>query len=161
MDGQLKTTQPKWEGLTNTNIKMDNLVKFFENVISDQNKYFPPSGLSEYKLSDNYTIYATSNLGNKLNDLITEIKTLELFYFYENGSNSSYNNYSDFKNIFYDDNNILNKDTIIGQLLVEEYGRINPILKRLESIQTSIDEIKINFKYYNQTIFDANKNTMK
>ena len=49
---------------------------------------------------------------------------------------------------------------IIGQLLVEEeYARINPILKRLESIQTTIDEIKFNYKYYNQTIIDENKNT--
>ena len=51
---------------------------------------------------------------------------------------------------------------IIGQLLVEEeYARINPILKRLESIQTTIDEIKFNYKYYNQTIIDENKNTRK
>ena len=78
MNGELKTTQTKWEGLTNTNIKMNTLANFIKTAMDDQNKYFTPSGFSEHELKDNFRIYATSNLGNKLKELVNEINILDL-----------------------------------------------------------------------------------
>jgi hypothetical protein len=70
MDGQLKTTQPKWEGLEKTNIKMNTLVDFIENAKNETFTYFPPKNILPYNLTNSFEIYATTQLGNNLKKLV-------------------------------------------------------------------------------------------
>ena len=163
MDGQLKTTQPKWEGLTNTNEKMEILVKFITLAMEDKNTYFPPKNLD---LVYNTEIYATPTLRDNLKNLIEKIDNITFkFYNVENINDvyyegDSYNGYTNFQKVFINSNK-MNKQTIIGQLLVEIYERINPLLKRLDSIQTTIKEIQFNNNSYNESIQHATDNTSK
>jgi len=162
MDGQLKTTQPKWEGLINTNKKLDTLVNFITDAMNDHNSYFPPNNLNyQFNLTDYSVIYLTNALGEKLNNLIEKFDNLNLKYYDENNNEKDYNNFTNFKKIFYNSTNKMNKETIIGQLLVEIYERINPLLKRLESIQTTINEVKFNNNSYNKSIQAAKENSTK
>ena len=121
MEGQLKTTQPKWEGLENTNDKMDNLVNFINDSLKETYDYFPPNGIKPFNLSNSIEIYATQQLGINLQLLINYNYTFEYF----NINTSEYDNYSTkFKEKFYNSNNIMDKKTIIGKLLVDIYERI-------------------------------------
>ena len=54
MDGQLKTTEPKWVGLNNTNKKMETLVSFIESVMNDSYTYFPPKKINNKDFPDIY-----------------------------------------------------------------------------------------------------------
>ena len=152
MEGQLKTTQPKWEGLTNTNKKMTNLVKFINKTLNDNYAYFPPNLIKPYNLTNNFEIYVNQQLRNNLYSLINSNFNFTFF----NVSNNGYQNYStNFKNDFYNSSNIMDKKTIIGNLLVDIYERINPLLNRLNSIQTTIKEIQFNNESYLNNIKNA------
>ena len=159
MDGQLKTTQPKWEGLINTNQKMNTLVDFIKLAMEDKYQYYPPKYFS---LVNNTEIYATSTLRDNLNKLIEKISNIK-FYFYNINNNNNpevYDEYTNFKKDFIS-SKLMNKESIIGELLVEIYERINPLLKRLDSIQTTVKEIQFNNNSYKESIQHAKDNTSK
>ncbi len=93
---------------------MNTLANFIKTAMDDQNKYFTLSGFSENESNDNYKIYATSNLGNKLKEMINEINILDLKYIKKD----------DLKVIIIFILILKMFSLIIGQLLVEEYARI-------------------------------------
>ena len=158
MEGQLKTTQPKWEGLINTNKKMNTLVEFINNTLNDTNTYFPKN-FKSYNLGS-YELYAAQQFGLNVDILINHNSdNYNFIYIDEDNSNKTYD--TNFTNELYNKSNIMDKKTIIGNLLVEEYKRINPLLNNLNSIQTTIKEIQFNNDSYLDSIEKAKKNTTK